>query len=256
MRRRLKLILVYDGRAYLGWQKTRMGASIEQALESVVQQILQEPIQLQAASRTDAGVHAEYQVVDFSTLKENLDLPNFLYSVNSLLPKDIRVIGIDWAENNFHPTLDNTGKEYHYYVCYGPIQLPQHRNYSWHVPYELDVELMNQAAEELLGTHDFSALCNMHNNRDYSNHVRTLQKVTIIPIEKNRLRIEIKGEHFLYKMARNISGLLVFVGRHKIEVGKVKHILENKERKESGVTAPAHGLFLHRVFYSDRVVKF
>src|SRR5690606_7926583 len=109
-----------EGTHYFGWQKTSTGPSVEETLETVLSQILQEPCQLQAASRTDAGVHANGQIVNFKTNHPRISkISQLLVSINSLLPKDIRVLTIDIVNEEFHPTLDCIGKEYHYHVCFG-----------------------------------------------------------------------------------------------------------------------------------------
>lgn len=245
----VKLILAYDGGAYLGWQKTAMGPSIEETLESVLQQILQEPIALQAASRTDAGVHAKGQVVNFLTSKENLDLQRLKVGLNCLLPKDIAVMHVEEAAENFHATLACQSKEYHYTLCYGTAQWPQMRHFSWHYPHRLDVDAMRAAAQLLLGEHDFSAFCNVKKNSTYKHYVRHIHSIALIVLPDDSLRIEIKGNHFLYKMVRNIVGTLVYVGCQKIAVDEISAILKSKERPNAGITAPAHGLCLHRISY-------
>lgn len=244
----IKLILAYFGLPFMGWQKTPMGPSIEESLETALQKILQHPVQLQAASRTDAGVHAKGQVVNFSTDKE-LDLKNLLRSLNRMLPKEISVVEAEACPDNFHPTLDTTKKEYHYLICHGPHQLPFHRHTSWHFPYSLNLDRMQKAARLLLGTHDFSAFCNERKLWD-RDPVCTLESIAIHPLETNRLAIAIIGDHFLYKMMRNLAGTLAYAGCGKIDPEQIRAILAGKDRTQAGVTAPAHGLILHRVFYS------
>jgi tRNA pseudouridine38-40 synthase len=245
----IKLTVAYDGGAYLGWQKTPMGPSIEETLQTVLEQILQHPTPLQAASRTDAGVHALGQVVNFLSSKESIDLHRLQISLNSLLPKDIAVLDIEKVPPAFHPTLDCSGKEYHYNVCFGTAQLPHHRFYSWHYPYSLNLSSMQEAASFLIGTHDFSTFCNVKKNEKYDNHVREVKRLDITQTEEKRLRFQIEGNHFLYKMVRNLVGTLVYVGRGKLPIHSISSLLNSHDRKEAGVTAPAHGLFLFRVFY-------
>lgn len=247
----IKLIIAYDGTGYLGWQKTKMGLSIEETLQNVIEQILQHPAPLQAASRTDAGVHALGQVVNFLTPKGDLNLQKFKLSLNSLLPKEIVVLETAWRPASFHPTLDSIGKEYHYFICYDPIQLPQHRFYSWHIPYFLDIENIQKAIPQLIGQHDFSSFCNLRKNVHYSDYVREIQSLELHRCDDSRLRFSIKGNHFLYKMVRNIVGSLVDIGRGRLDRAHLPAILNSKYRPEAGMTAPAHGLFLFKVFYSD-----
>lgn len=254
----IKLLLAYDGNGYLGWQKTRMGPSIEDVLQQTLEKVLQEKISLQAASRTDAGVHAHGQVVNFFTAKEKIIPEKLQISLNSLLPKDITIRSVQIVDENFHPTLHNCGKEYHYYICSGPIQLPQHRYYSWHCHYELNLPDMLCAGQHLIGRYDFAALCNFKKNASYENTIRTITSIEIIELPpaaalpeklEKRLLIKIVGDSFLYKMVRNMVGCLVQVGRGIIPVDHIIKIIESKDRTQAGVTAPSHGLALHRVFY-------
>lgn len=249
----IKLTISYLGTPFLGWQKTKMGPSIEEALEKAIAQILREEVQLQAASRTDAGVHAEGQVVNFLTAREIPDLRKLQRSLNGVLPKEISVLAIEEMEADFHPTLDNCGKEYHYFICNGQVQLPFHRHISWHFPYPLDLTLMNLAAHELTGTHDFSAFCN-ENALSARDGVCTIDKVEVISLPDDRLRISVRGHNFLYKMVRNLVGTLVYVGCGKIALADIKSILTSGDRTKAGVTAPAHGLFLKEVLFPTTLV--
>lgn len=245
----LKLVIAYDGTAYLGWQKTCMGPSIEAVLQKTIEQIIQHPAPLQAASRTDAGVHACGQVVNFLTSKINLDLNKLRISLNSLLPKDIVVLQSEWMPASFHPTLDCNGKEYRYFICFGPIQLPQNRFTSWHVPSLLNLEAMQAALSLLIGTHDFSTFCNVKKNARYHDYIREIQSLKLEQFEEKRLLLKIRGNHFLYKMVRNLVGTLVDIGRGKISHEALPAILHSHSRPQAGVTAPPHGLFLYEVFY-------
>lgn len=245
--RHVKLTLAYDGTRFLGWQKTKEGPSIEQELETVLEQILQEKVVLQASSRTDAGVHARCQVVNFRSEK-TIDKNKLHVSLCCLLPKDIAVVAVEEAPDTFHPTLDVSGKEYHYWMCTDTFQYPEHRLYSWHYPYTLDLHAMQGAAASLVGTHDFSAFCNFKKNEEYEHHIREVTDIRIIPCGK-RLRFEIVGKSFLYKMVRNLVGSMVYVGRGKIAIAELRGIMESKDRRLAGVTAPAHGLVLYNTFY-------
>lgn len=234
----IKLTLAYDGTPFFGWQETKEGPSVEQHLREALERILQHPIKLQAASRTDRGVHAEGQVVNFFTEKE---IP--LLSINALLPPEIRVLTLEEQLDAFHPTLDVLGKEYHYQICTGPVQQPSRRFVSWHVPQKLDIQKMKAAAASLEGLHDFSAFSTKGGRSDA---VRYLEKVRIFENEEGLL-IVIRGDNFLYKMARTVVGSLVHVGRGKLE--DLGEVLESKRRVEAGMTAPAHGLCLKKVYY-------
>lgn len=246
----IKLTVAYDGTAYLGWQKTLMGPNIEESLQKGIEQILQHPVSLQAASRTDAGVHAQGQVVNFCTSKTQIDLKRLQIGINSLLPRDIVVLDVEKASTSFHPTLDCKGKEYRYYVCYGKAQMPHHRFYSWHFPCpQLNLEEMEKTIPWLVGEHDFAAFCNMKKNETYDHYVRRVDSIEIILMENERLCIRIKGNNFLYKMVRNLVGALLYVGNGKIRREDIPEIMASRDRKKGGVTAPAHGLFLECVIF-------
>jgi tRNA pseudouridine38-40 synthase len=244
-----KLLVAYDGTNYFGWQKTKSGPSIEEALEKALEQILQEKISLQAASRTDRGVHAIGQVVDFHSAKPITDYSKFLIGANALLPPDIAVIQAEEAPPGFHPTLNVETKTYEYAICYGKVQLPQHRLYSWHFHYPLNIEMMQKSASKLEGTHDFSAFCNQKNNEEYDNHIRSILSISIDPIGEERLVIRVTGNHFLYKMVRNIVGTLAYVGCGKLIPEDVERILSLHDRTLAGMTAPAEGLTLSHITY-------
>lgn len=243
--RNICLTIAYDGTDYLGWQKTKEGPSIEGDLQETLQQILQHPVSLQAASRTDGGVHAEGQVVNFFT-SHAIDLYRLQKSLNGLLSPALSVTNIAEMPPSFHPTLDCLGKEYHYHLCLGPYQLPQHRLYSWHYSYPLDISSMQQAAGLFLGTHDFSAFtC-----APQEDNVRHIFSIEVDPFSPHQLQIRVSGNRFLYKMVRSIVGTLVYVGCGKIGALEIPAILASQDRKRAGVTAPAHGLVLKKVFYS------
>ncbi len=236
----IKLTLSYLGTAYSGWQR-----SIEVVLRQALERILQHPVKLQAASRTDAGVHAKGQVVNF-LMNENRSLSRLLHSLNGLLPKDICVLSAQEMQGDFHPTLDCMKKEYMYSICNGPVQLPFFKDISWHFPYPLDLEKMKAAASHLLGRHDFSAFCNERRLWD-RDPICELESIAIIPGPP--LQIAVTGDHFLYKMMRNLAGTLAYAGCGKLQPEDIPAILASKDRTRTGMTAPAHGLFLNRVFY-------
>lgn len=237
-------LLAYCGTRYFGFQKTKMGPSIEEELEKALEKILRHPVNIQAASRTDRGVHAEGQVINFLA-EERWDLGKLREKLRGVLPKDISPLELMEAPKEFHPTLDNRGKEYHYHVCTSPVQLPFHREFSWHFHLPLDIEKMRQGAKLLEGRHDFSAFTCLR----VEDGVRRIESIEIEALSGNRLQIRVTGDNFLYKMVRTLVGTLVYVGCGKIGLEEVKSILESRERAKAGMTAPAHGLCLKKVFY-------
>lgn len=248
--RNIKLIIAYDGTNYLGWQKTHTGPSIEEAVQKSLETILQESISLQAASRTDAGVHADNQVINFFIEKETLDLEKVKYRLNRVLPKDIIVKSIHEMPLTFHPTLDCKGKEYLYSICYDAVQMPHDRCYSWHYPRPLNIKNMQAAAIMMTGTHDFEAFCNSKKNGDYVDFIRTIYEISLVELPGKKLKIRVYGNNFLYKMVRNIAGSLLYIGDGRIALDTFPEIFAKRDRTLLGVTAPAHGLRLCNVLYT------
>lgn len=244
---KVRLVIAYDGTAYRGWQDNSHAPSIEGALSRGIRTLLQRDIKLEAASRTDAGVHAEGQVVVVDDLNE-IDYGRISRSLNHVLPSDISVTDIKMVPDCFHPTLSARGKRYRYSICTQKVQLPLYRKYSWHVPAPLNVEKMEHAAQSLIGEHDFRAFCNQRNDLSYDSFVRTIDSIAI-SCRDERLLIDVKGHNFLYKMVRNIVGTLAYVGLGKLEVESIPSLLQHRDRRNIGMTAPAHGLSLVEVYY-------
>lgn len=240
-------LIAYEGTRYLGWQKTSEGPSIQQALESALAILVKQEVVVEAASRTDAGVHARGQVVNFF-VEEAVDLRKLLTGMNALLPKDIVASSLMEAAPSFHPTLDTLAKEYHYEVVFGSTQPPFLRDFSWHYPKELNLAAMQRAANDLLGIHDFSSFCNEIKELEID-PICHLQTLTIDEVAPSHIKIKAIGNRFLYRMVRNLVGTLVYVGCGKISADDVKAILKAKDRTLAGMTAPAKGLFLHRAYY-------
>lgn len=241
------MTIAYDGTNYLGWQKNNAGLSIEGYLQATLKQILQEDVTLSAASRTDAGVHAKGQVIHFST-SQSLCFYKLQRSLNSVLNDTVAVLNIEEVPMQFHATISCTKKEYWYHVCFGAIQNPFFRRTSWHFPQLLELDHMQRAAQVLLGEQDFSAFCNERSKWDRST-VCNIQELSISLFSKDRMRFILIGDHFLYKMVRNLVGTLVYIGCGKLVSEQIPNLLLSKDRSQIGMTAPAHGLLLKKVYY-------
>ena len=239
-----KLTLAYDGTLYFGWQKAESGPTIQSMLEKAILKIGETGPLPEAASRTDRGVHAECQIVAL-VLQKSWDLAALQRALNSALPLNIRILKIEAVSLDFHPTLEAIEKEYHYYCCLKSVQKPIHRRHSWHFYHPIDLKKMETAALDFLGTHDFSSLSNAVKENPFC----TLKEIKIFSLPEDRLQISIVGDRFLYKMARNIAGTLLCIGCGKIALNQIPSILHSRDRKQAGIAAPAHGLFLHRIKY-------
>lgn len=251
MERQVKGRLIYDGTDFLGWQETAMGPSIEQSLRKAAEQILQQKqkVSLEAASRTDAGVHSRGQVVGIR-FSHAISPSRLQQGINALLPPTIRFVEVEEVSPAFHATLDCRKKSYHYYLSIGPYQLPHQRFTSWHRP-KLDLERMQEAARSLLGKWNFRAFANRCKGDDAINPICTLEKAEIGESEgEGDLQIHLLADRFLYRMARNIVGTLVAIGEHRLPPTLPSHLLAEKRRSLGGPTAPPHGLFLSHCYYS------
>lgn len=244
----IKLSIAYDGKDFYGWQKNGKSRTVEGVLQEAIEKFLQSPVTLQAASRTDAGVHANEQIVNFFT-SNTLHLDKFQASLNRYLPKDLIIKSTAIESPSFHPTLDNTSKEYRYFVCANKVQEPIHRHYSWHFFYKIELEKILEAIPYFIGKHNFKAFCNTKTTHRYSDFNREIYKLHYISTEDSRLCFCIEGNHFLYKMVRNIIGTLMYIGAGKMSVEQLPLIFSSQQRLHAGITAPAHGLFLHRINY-------
>ena len=247
--------VAYDGTRYFGWQKTKEGPSIEEELEKASSRILQTPVLLQAASRTDRGVHAKGQVIDCFFETTTPDLGRFRISMNQLLPSDIRLMQLRVAPHDrFHATLSSTGKRYLYHIVLGPVLPPWLRLTHWHLPYSLDKTLLEKAASFFVGRLDFKTFSNNRKGLQYQSTERTLSSCSVTlneHKEHSECIITLEGDHFLYKMARTIVGTLVWVARGKLSLESLPHLFETKDRTLAGMTAPSHGLELEEVKYNE-----
>lgn len=243
----IKCIIAYSGSRYFGWQKTKEGPSVEATLQESLEKLLQHPVVLQAASRTDRGVHANAQVVNFFTRVE--DLCKLERALRAILPSDMALISMERAEPSFHPTLDSLSKEYHYQICNCAVQLPFYREVSWHFRHPLQLDLMEVAANYFIGFHNFASLSNERVSDEEA--YKRIFGISIHPLVDNRLKIAIEGESFLYKMVRTLVGTLVYVGCGKISLETASQILAARDRRFAGITAPAHGLSLEKVRYQS-----
>ncbi len=247
-KRNIAIKIAYDGTLFFGFQKTKEGKSIEEEIETALKTALRHEIEINAASRTDRGVHAKGQVATFKT-NHSIECNKLQHILNCLLPKEIRILNLIEVPSCFHPTLDAIKKEYEYSLSNKPFIDPFSRHYTWHHPYPLRLDLMREATPILIGEKDFIAFQN--SGRKASNTIRNLESIEIV--ENEFIQFTLTGNSFLYKMVRNIVGTLVYIGLEKISLGKLKEIIENRDRRNAGMTAPALGLTLNQVFYEPSI---
>ena len=243
--KRVKLTVAYDGTNYCGWQVQPNGITIQEVLNQCLSEFTGEKIETIGASRTDAGVHALGNVAVFDT-EMRMPGDRFSFALNQRLPEDIRIQKSEEVDVNFHPRYIKSQKTYEYRILNRRFPIPTERFYSHFTYIPLDIEKMREAAEYLVGEHDFKSFCGT--GAQVKTTVRTVKE---IQIEKNedRITIRITGEGFLYNMVRIIAGTLMDIGGGLYPPEKMQEILEAKDRKKAGPTAPARGLTLMEIQY-------
>jgi len=244
--RNLKMVLEFDGTNYRGWQRQRNGLSIQQVLEEKIAVMTKEKAKVIASGRTDAGVHAYAQVAHFTT-RSRIPCRSFRNGLNSLLPDDIVVKELEEAALSFHARTDCQSKVYLYRICNRPTGSPLERHYSWSVFKPLHVPAMKEAADYLKGPHDFTSFSTVHT--DVVDFTRTIIDIDVTGPEDGIIQILVEADGFLRYMVRNIAGTLVEVGKGKRLPGDIPAILEARDRKAAGMTAPPQGLFLLEAKY-------
>jgi tRNA pseudouridine38-40 synthase len=249
--RRYKIVIAYDGTEYNGWQVQDNVPSIQQLVQKGIETFLRHPISLTGAGRTDAGVHALGQVAHFDTAVD-FSLHKFLLAMGALVPRDIRIIGVEPVSEQFHSRYSATHKIYRYRVALGAFVLPFDRLYTLHWVGRLDMDRMKEAAALLLGTHDFRAFVHAaHTGAAAKDSIRRVDRIQILE-ESYGFAIEYQANGFLYKMVRNLTGMLLAVGSQRRSCQEIPYLLSGKaDRSEAADTAPAHGLFLVEVGYDQ-----
>lgn len=244
--RNIKLGIEYIGTAYCGWQtQKKKSPTVEQKLKDVLTQILQENVKLKSACRTDSGVHARGQVVNFYTNK-NYSCETIKKSLNSLLPSDIKVIFSKEVGKEFDARFSARKKIYRYCILNREFPSVFSFPFCWHIPEKLAWGEIYKASKYFLGTYDFSSFAGSGSQRE--NNICTIFQLDIHR-QGNYYYFLIEGDRFLYHMVRNIVGTLVEVGRGKIKSEEMSKIIDKKDRKFAGPTAPAKGLTLLKVKY-------
>jgi len=249
---KLKLTIAYDGSGYAGWQVQKTGIGVQQKIEEALAKLFPSVRRIHGSSRTDTGVHALGMVahVEIPPAEFKMPIAKVALALNSFLPEDIRIVSAVRCPEEFHARFDASGKQYRYFVWNHTAMNPLLRHTAWQVPQKLDLEAMRAASALFVGKHDFKSFAATR-NYEMETTVRTLTRCDIRrsgPL----LTFIIEGDGFLYKMCRGIVGTLVQAGRGKFTGKQLKAMLAARDRREAGMSAPAHGLVLWKVHYQKK----
>lgn len=243
--RTLRMTLAYVGTTYAGWQVQPARATIQGILERTLGRMLDEPIRIVGAGRTDAGVHALGQVASFTTSR-SIPLYGIRRGLNSRLPESLRVLAVDEVAEGFNARSDARGKDYRYRISTAEVLSPFEAPFVTQVLAALDTTAMAAAAERLIGTHDFTSFCRADSRIEDRRRTLRHSRVTA---DGETITYDVHGDGFMRHMIRTIVGTLVDAGRGRIAPRDVDAILAARDRRRAGVCMPARGLTLMQVHY-------
>ncbi len=239
-----KITIEYDGTDFVGWQRQPNGRTVQEEIENALAKIFSRKITVVGAGRTDSGVHARRQVANF-IIDTVMPANDLLRSLNGLTSEDIVLHTIDEVTGDFSARYSAKARSYQYVVSKKPTAIE--RKFCWQLGYELDTALMNKAALMIIDSHDFQSFCRTESNVDhYLCNVTDAQWREEI---STRLVFDITANRFLHGMVRAVVGTMIDVGRKFITLDDFQKIIEARDRKKAGQSAPAQGLFLEQVIY-------
>jgi tRNA pseudouridine38-40 synthase len=247
--KRVMLVVAYDGTNYHGWQLQPNVDTIESVLNNALSALFKEDIKVIGASRTDTGVHALGNIAVFDT-EARMPAEKVAYALNQRLPDDIRIQSSGEVALDFHPRRQESQKTYVYKILNREFPLPTERLYSYFTYVPLDIQLMQKAADYLVGEHDFKSFCSVNTVAETT--VRTIYGISVTK-EGDMITIKVTGSGFLYNMVRIIAGTLMEAGKGRLSPDKIPEILDALDRTHAGPTAPACGLTLYEYKFIGKI---
>lgn len=242
----IKMTIKYDGSRYKGFQRLQDNdMTIQGKIESVLSKMTDENIEIIGSGRTDMGVHAYGQVANFKT-NSDMSIKKMEAYLYEYLPEDIVVTQLEEVEERFHSRYNAKSKVYLYKIYNNKVHDPFLRKYTTHISKRLDLDLMKEASQFLIGEHDFTSFASSKSKK--KSNIRTIESISIQE-NNNVIEIYVEGDGFLYNMVRIIAGALLEVGLRKKSPQDIKDILDAKDRTKASDTAPAKGLYLYKVKY-------
>jgi tRNA pseudouridine38-40 synthase len=244
---RWRATIAYDGTDFLGWAtQGGHGRTVQEELEKAFSTVLRAPIRVYGAGRTDAGVHARGQVIAVDTKAPITDPSRVMQSLNAILPRTVAVSALQPAVAGFDPRRDPVRRTYRYRIWNAVERSPFEVPFAWHVQEKLDTEVMQEAADAIVGVHDFASF----QTRDNSERPSTREvEVARVETRKSLVVFEIAANAFCRGMVRNLTGQLVEIGLGRVPAAAMAELLATCDRSRVAATAPAQGLFLERVDY-------
>ncbi|MCW3491116.1 tRNA pseudouridine(38-40) synthase TruA [Dethiobacter alkaliphilus] len=243
----IKLTLGYDGTGYHGFQLQKNAVTVQQKLEEAIEKVMGQKVRITASGRTDTGVHATGQVINFYA-QTSIPPQRIPHALNAVLPRDIVIYAAEIVSDSFHARFDAVGKTYTYTIDNGAHPQVLSRHHAYHVRFPLDANLMKQAAAILQGKHDFTSF--MASGSSVKTTVRNLYRLDVAT-NWPYITITAAADGFLYNMVRIIAGTLIEVGRGKRDPN-LGPVIDAKNRHRAGWTVPAHGLVLREVEYNKK----
>lgn len=243
--KRFKMIVAYDGTNYNGFARQPNGITIQETLEEAISKIVQHEVRTLGAGRTDQGVHAKGQCVTFDS-ETRVPEEKLARAINSQLPLDISVKSVEEVSMDFQPRFGAKRKTYRYQILNSQVRDPFLYKYSLQYPYKMDIERMQEAANQMVGEHDFACFCSAG-----SSVKDTVREIYSIEIKKHEdlITVDICGNGFLYNMVRIIIGTLLRVNEGKLSTGDIIKIINGKDRQKAGPTVPPQGLTMLDIIY-------
>lgn len=250
---RLKLTIAYDGRPYSGWQTQVGGNTVQDMIQEVLQEVAKQPLKLHGSGRTDTGVHALAQIAHFDAPPEiSMNPFNWVPALNCKLPATIRIMACEEVAADFHSRFSATGKIYQYDLCTDPVLPPLKAGLAWHLPRQLDADVLWEALSLYLGRHDFHAFAAYRGNETPDiDWCRTIDAVELTTLQDG-YQITCTGDGFLYKMVRLLTGGAVHAAQGRIRLDDLAALLDQAPSLPLGkspLCAPSDGLYLQKVLY-------
>ena len=246
---KLAAAVEYDGGNFHGWQRQKGNIrTVQMAVEEAFGSIANHPVRVFCAGRTDAGVHAEEQIVHFETDAKR-PLKSWLFGSNSHLPKEVNVRWVRCVDDDFHARFSAIARQYQYRILTNPVRSSLLRNRVLFEPRKLHIPRLQSALNMLLGCHDFSAfrssICQA------KSPIKTIEQIRLEEIDR-QVVITIKADAFLHHMVRNVIGTVLCVARGDRDLQWLNQVIHSKNRQQAGMTAPPHALYFMRAFYPSR----